>query len=198
MSYIWCWYFIYNIVIRPEECPAIKRFAQRKGVEFTMMNKVDVNGIDAHAVYHYLKKLAGPVSSIFCNVWLSSIFYSGYFFILNHYFCNTIIWQNCWLWYIKASHYMELCDVLRHYAWGCGAVVVGRRPCWLGTGYPRGNGRRWIFGWWGEGWRRTLIVSAWLFIEWLGAKTLTSLGNWGLLTRAHLRGGRWFRRYTAI
>ena len=25
-----------------------------------MMNKVDVNGIDAHAVYHYLKKVAGP------------------------------------------------------------------------------------------------------------------------------------------
>jgi len=47
---------------RPEECPAIKRFAQKKGVEFTMMNKVDVNGIDAHPVYHYLKKVAGPVS----------------------------------------------------------------------------------------------------------------------------------------
>ncbi len=25
-----------------------------------MMNKVDVNGIDAHSVYHYLKKVAGP------------------------------------------------------------------------------------------------------------------------------------------
>ena len=24
------------------------------------MNKVDVNGIDAHPVYHYLKKVAGP------------------------------------------------------------------------------------------------------------------------------------------
>jgi len=44
----------------PEECPAIKRFAKSKGVEFTMMNKVDVNGIDAHPVYHYLKKVAGP------------------------------------------------------------------------------------------------------------------------------------------
>ncbi|KAL7543728.1 hypothetical protein ACHAXR_013250 [Thalassiosira sp. AJA248-18] len=45
---------------RPEKCPAIKRFAKAKGVEFTMMNKIDVNGIDAHPVYHYLKKVAGP------------------------------------------------------------------------------------------------------------------------------------------
>jgi len=44
----------------PEECPKIKRFAKNKGVEFTMMNKIDVNGIDAHNVYHYLKKVAGP------------------------------------------------------------------------------------------------------------------------------------------
>ncbi|KAL9182927.1 hypothetical protein ACHAXT_004206 [Thalassiosira profunda] len=44
----------------PEQCPKIKRFAKSKGVEFTMMNKVDVNGIDAHPVYHYLKKVAGP------------------------------------------------------------------------------------------------------------------------------------------
>ena len=44
----------------PEECPAIKKFAKKKGVDFTMMNKVDVNGIDAHPVYHYLKKVAGP------------------------------------------------------------------------------------------------------------------------------------------
>ncbi len=47
---------------RPEECPAIKRFARSKGVEFMMMDKVDVNGLDAHPVYHYLKKVAGPVS----------------------------------------------------------------------------------------------------------------------------------------
>ena len=47
---------------RPEECPAIKRFAKKKGVEFTMMDKVDVNGVEAHPVYHYLKKVAGPVS----------------------------------------------------------------------------------------------------------------------------------------
>jgi len=44
----------------PEACPAIKRFAKSKGVEFTMMNKIDVNGFDAHPVYHYLKKVAGP------------------------------------------------------------------------------------------------------------------------------------------
>ena len=48
---------------RPEECPAIKLFAKRKGVEFTMMDKVDVNGVEAHPVYHYLKKVAGPVST---------------------------------------------------------------------------------------------------------------------------------------
>lgn len=44
----------------PEECPSIKRFAKKRGVEFTMMNKVDVNGVDAHPIYHYLKKVAGP------------------------------------------------------------------------------------------------------------------------------------------
>eukprot|EP00578_Thalassiosira_sp_NH16_P010573 CAMPEP_0181113222 /NCGR_PEP_ID=MMETSP1071-20121207/20233_1 /TAXON_ID=35127 /ORGANISM="Thalassiosira sp., Strain NH16" /LENGTH=249 /DNA_ID=CAMNT_0023197247 /DNA_START=120 /DNA_END=869 /DNA_ORIENTATION=- len=44
----------------PEECPSIKRFAKKRGAKFTMMNKVDVNGIDAHPVYHYLKKVAGP------------------------------------------------------------------------------------------------------------------------------------------
>lgn len=46
---------------RPEACPAIKLFAKAKGVEFMMMDKVDVNGLDAHPVYHYLKKVAGPV-----------------------------------------------------------------------------------------------------------------------------------------
>lgn len=29
-----------------------------------MMDKIDVNGITAHPVYHYLKKVAGPVSQI--------------------------------------------------------------------------------------------------------------------------------------
>jgi len=47
---------------RPETCPNIKRFAEKKGVEFTMMNKIDVNGLDAHNVYHFLKKVAGPPS----------------------------------------------------------------------------------------------------------------------------------------
>ena len=45
----------------PEECPAIKRFAQSRGVEFTMMDKIDVNGFGAHPAYDYLKKVAGPV-----------------------------------------------------------------------------------------------------------------------------------------
>ncbi|KAL7551463.1 hypothetical protein ACHAWF_014657 [Thalassiosira exigua] len=44
----------------PKECPEIKRFARSKGAKFTVMDKVDVNGIDAHPVYHYLKKVAGP------------------------------------------------------------------------------------------------------------------------------------------
>ena len=49
---------------RPEACPKIKRFAESKGAKFTMMDKVDVNGLDAHPVYHYLKKVAGPVSPL--------------------------------------------------------------------------------------------------------------------------------------
>lgn len=44
----------------PNQCHTIKKFAKSKGVEFTMMNKVDVNGVDASPVYHYLKKVAGP------------------------------------------------------------------------------------------------------------------------------------------
>lgn len=44
----------------PEECPMIKRFAENKGVEFTMMDKIDVNGPDAHLVYRFLKREAGP------------------------------------------------------------------------------------------------------------------------------------------
>ena len=57
----------------PETCPKIKRFAQSNGVEFTMMNKVDVNGIDAHPVYHYLKKVAGPVS------YTQNVYYGSFF-----------------------------------------------------------------------------------------------------------------------
>ena len=44
----------------PEECPVIKRFAAKKGVDFTMMNKIDVNGPSASPVYKYLKNNAGP------------------------------------------------------------------------------------------------------------------------------------------
>ena len=44
----------------PEECPVIKRFAESKGVEFTMMDKVDVNGPNASPVYRFLKREAGP------------------------------------------------------------------------------------------------------------------------------------------
>jgi len=55
------------VTYRPEECPAIKLFAKQKGVEFIMMDKVDVNGLDASPVYHYLKKVAGPVRDLFSN-----------------------------------------------------------------------------------------------------------------------------------
>ena len=40
----------------PEECPTIKRFAEKKGVEFRMMDKIDVNGPRASKVYKYLKR----------------------------------------------------------------------------------------------------------------------------------------------
>ena len=53
---------IYLKHCRPETCPNIKKFAENKGVEFTMMDKIDVNGLDAHNVYHFLKKVAGPPS----------------------------------------------------------------------------------------------------------------------------------------
>ncbi len=39
----------------PDECPTIKKFARRKGVEFRMMYKIDVNGANTHMVYRYLK-----------------------------------------------------------------------------------------------------------------------------------------------
>jgi len=44
----------------PEECQLIKKFAEKKGVEFRMMYKIDVNGSDAHIVYKYLKAKGGP------------------------------------------------------------------------------------------------------------------------------------------
>jgi glutathione peroxidase len=43
----------------PEECPTIKRFAEKKGVEFRMMDKIDVNGPTASKVYKYLKRESG-------------------------------------------------------------------------------------------------------------------------------------------
>jgi len=50
----------------PDECPVIKKFAQDKGAEFTVMDKIDVNGPNANMVYKYLKKEAG-VGSITWN-----------------------------------------------------------------------------------------------------------------------------------
>lgn len=94
------WGVLHNI--RPETCPKIKRFAQSKGVEFTMMNKVDVNGIDAHHVYHYLKKVAGPVSytkndfAMYHILSLISVNYLG-------------PWDKFWE---LASHRLELCHLL--------------------------------------------------------------------------------------
>lgn len=44
----------------PSECSEIKAFAKKKGVEFRMMDKIDVNGKNAHLVYKYLKRNAGP------------------------------------------------------------------------------------------------------------------------------------------
>ena len=44
----------------PGSAEDIKQFAYNKGVEFRMMNKIDVNGIAAHPVYKFLKKVAGP------------------------------------------------------------------------------------------------------------------------------------------
>ena len=44
----------------PESNDKIKQFAKGKGVEFTMMDKVNVNGPHASLVYKYLKREAGP------------------------------------------------------------------------------------------------------------------------------------------
>jgi len=44
----------------PDAPATIKKFAKSKGVEFLMMEKVDVNGKDAHKVYKWMKFLAGP------------------------------------------------------------------------------------------------------------------------------------------
>jgi glutathione peroxidase-family protein len=44
----------------PETCSVIKRFAKKKGVDFKMMYKINVNGDNADIVYKYLKAKAGP------------------------------------------------------------------------------------------------------------------------------------------
>jgi len=44
----------------PDDCGRIKQFALGKGVEFRMMYKIDVNGMNADPVYKFLKKEAGP------------------------------------------------------------------------------------------------------------------------------------------
>jgi glutathione peroxidase len=44
----------------PKSNKEIKSFASKKGVKFTMMDKINVNGPDASLVYKYLKAKAGP------------------------------------------------------------------------------------------------------------------------------------------
>jgi glutathione peroxidase-family protein len=57
----------------PESDASIFQFAKTKGVEFTMMSKVNVNGPTASLVYKYLKKEAGP-AAITWNFGMSSFF----------------------------------------------------------------------------------------------------------------------------
>jgi glutathione peroxidase-family protein len=44
----------------PGTAEEIKAFAKSKGVEFTMMNKIDVNGANTSLIYLFLKNRAGP------------------------------------------------------------------------------------------------------------------------------------------
>jgi glutathione peroxidase len=44
----------------PDSDAKILQFARGKGVEFTMMSKINVNGPTASPVYKYLKRVAGP------------------------------------------------------------------------------------------------------------------------------------------
>lgn len=44
----------------PGEPEEIKAFAEKKGVEFKVMDKINVNGRGAHDVYRFLKSVAGP------------------------------------------------------------------------------------------------------------------------------------------
>jgi glutathione peroxidase len=44
----------------PGDADEIKAFTQQKGVTFTVMNKINVNGRRTHDVYRFLKSVAGP------------------------------------------------------------------------------------------------------------------------------------------
>lgn len=44
----------------PGSPPEIKAFTKDKGVQFRVMEKIDVNGRSTHDVYRYLKRVAGP------------------------------------------------------------------------------------------------------------------------------------------
>jgi len=44
----------------PDAPAKIKAFAKSKGVQFRMMEKIDVNGRDSHLVYKWMKSFAGP------------------------------------------------------------------------------------------------------------------------------------------
>jgi glutathione peroxidase len=46
----------------PDAADKIKAFAKKKGVEFQIMGKVNVNGPDASLVYKYLKQQTGVAS----------------------------------------------------------------------------------------------------------------------------------------
>lgn len=51
----------------PDDPSDIKEFAMHKGVEFRMMDKVDVNGPNASIVYRYLKYKSGGPKTIEWN-----------------------------------------------------------------------------------------------------------------------------------
>lgn len=63
----------------PESNSKIEQFAQQKGAQFRMMDKVNVNGPNASLVYKYLKKQAGP-KAISWNFG-KSIYLFGIYFI---------------------------------------------------------------------------------------------------------------------
>ena len=44
----------------PEDRDGIREFTQELGVDFVVMDKIDVNGRDTHDVYRFLKSVAGP------------------------------------------------------------------------------------------------------------------------------------------